>query len=109
MNINNNLSRAGWVLVMRRPELSFETWELKVKEVIFLDPSVMVTDIESIIKYIKEKDKAGIKMEFQLVPLVQATSQELEEYLEKIVSGYNEMNPIHANEFTLTAGEIIPL
>lgn len=109
MNINNNLSRAGWALIVRRPELSFETWELKVKEVIFLDPSVTITDIETIVKYIKEKDKSGIKMEFQLVPLVQATSQELEEHLEKIVSGYNEMNPIHAEEFSVTAGEIIPL
>ena len=109
MNISNNLSRAGWVLVVRRPELSFETWELKVKEVIFLDPSVMVTDIENIIKNIKDKDKGGIKMEFQLVPLAQATSEEISKHLNKLVSEYNTSNPIHAEEFTVTAGEIIPL
>jgi hypothetical protein len=109
MNISNNLSRAGWVLIVRRPELSFETYELKVKEVIFLDPSVMVTDMESIIKNIKEKDEGGIKMEFQLMPLVQATSEEIGEHLNKLVSVYNETNQIYAKEFTVTAGEIIPL
>lgn len=109
MNINNNLSRAGWVLIVRRPELSFETWELKVKELIFLDPSVMVTDVESIIKNIKENDKGGIKMEFQLVPLAQATSEEIGEHLNKLVFVYNETNQIYAKEFTITAGEIISL
>ncbi len=109
MNINNNLSRAGWALIVRRPELSYETWEMKVKEVIFLDPSVMVTDVETIVKNVKEKDKGGIKMQFELVPLAQATSEEISQYLNKLVSEYNTANPIHAKEFTITAGEIIQL
>jgi hypothetical protein len=51
----------------------------------------------------------GIKMEFQLLPLAQASADGMEEILNKIVSGYNETNPIHANEFTVRAGEIIQL
>ena len=109
MNINNNLSRAGWALIVRRPELSYETWEMKVKEVIFLDPSISMSDIENIVANIKEKDKGGIKMEFQLVPLAQATSEDMQKILNKLVSEYNTANPIYAEEFTLTAGEIIPL
>ena len=104
-----NLLKAGWALIVRRPELSFETYELKVKEVIFLDPSISMSDIENIVANIKEKDKGGIKMEFQLVPLAQATSEEISQYLNKLVSEYNTANPIHAKEFTITAGEIIPL
>ena len=104
-----NLLNAGWALIVRRPELSFETWENKVKEVILLDPSVTITDIENIVGNIKEKDNNGIKMEFQLLPLAQASADGMEEILNKIVSGYNETNPIHADEFTVRAGEIIQL
>lgn len=105
----NNLIKAGWALVVRRPELSYETYELKVKEVIFLDPSISMSDIENIVANIKEKDNNGIKMEFQLLPLAQASADGMEEILNKIVSGYNEKNPIHADDFTVIAGEIIPL
>ena len=104
-----NLVKAGWALVVRRPELSFETWELKVKEVIFLDPSVTITNIKTIVKNIKEKDKGGIKMEFQLIPLAQATTEGMYKILNNLVSEYNTANPIHAKEFTVTAGEIISL
>ncbi len=104
-----NLLKAGWALVVRRPELSYETWELKVKEVIFLDPSISMSDIENIVANIKEKDKGGIKMEFQIIPLAQATSEDMQKILNKLVSKYNTTNPIHAEEFSVTAGEIIPL
>lgn len=104
-----NLLKAGWALVVRRPELSYETWELKVKEVIFLDPSISMNDIENIVANIKEKDKGGIKMEFQIMPLAQANTEGMYEILDKLVSEYNTANPIHAKEFTITAGEIIPL
>ncbi len=104
-----NLLKAGWALVVRRPELSYETWELKVKEVIFLDPSISMSDIENIVANIKEKDKGGIKMEFQIIPLAQATSEDMQKILNKLVSEYNTTNPIHAEEFSVTAGEIIPL
>ena len=103
-----NLLKAGWALVVRRPELSYETWELKVKEVIFLDPSISMSDIENIVANIKEKDKGGIKMEFQIIPLAQATSEDMQKILNKLVSEYNTTNPIHAEEFSVTAGEIIP-
>ena len=104
-----NLLKAGWALVVRRPELSYETWELKVKEVIFLDPSISMSDIENIVANIKEKDKGGIKMEFQIIPLAQATSEDMQKILNKLVSEYNTTNPIHAEEFSVTAGEIIQL
>jgi hypothetical protein len=104
-----NLLKAGWALVVRRPELSYETWELKVKEVIFLDLSISMSDIENIVANIKEKDKGGIKMEFQIIPLAQATSEDMQKILNKLVSGYNVTNPIHADEFTIRAGEIIQL
>ena len=104
-----NLLKAGWALVVRRPELSYETWELKVKEVIFLDPSISMSDIENIVANIKEKDKGGIKMEFQIIPLAQATSEDMQKILNKLISDYNTSNPIHAEEFSVTAGEIIPL
>lgn len=107
--MNINLSKAGWALIVRRPELSFETYELKVKEVIFLDPSISMSDIENIVANIKEKDKGGIKMEFQIMPLAQATSEDMQKILNKLISDYNTSNPIHADEFTVTAGEIIPL
>jgi hypothetical protein len=107
--MNINLSKAGWALIVRRPELSFETYELKVKEVIFLDPSISMSDIENIVANIKEKDKGGIKMEFQIMPLAQATSEDMQKILNKLISDYNTSNPIHAEEFSVTAGEIIPL
>jgi len=107
--MNINLSKAGWALIVRRPELSFETYELKVKEVVFLDPSISMSDIENIVANIKEKDKGGIKMEFQIMPLAQATSEDMQKILNKLISDYNTSNPIHAEEFSVTAGEIIPL
>jgi hypothetical protein len=105
----NNLLKAGWALIVRRPELSYETYELKVKEVIFLDPSIGMSELKKIVANIKEKDNNGIKMEFQLMPLAQASADVMEEILSTLVSEYNTANPIHADEFTITAGEIIQL
>jgi hypothetical protein len=48
-------------------------------------------------------------MQFELVPLAQATSEEISQHINKLVSEYNTANPIHAKEFSVAAGEIIPL
>lgn len=110
MNINNNLTRGGWVLIVRRPELSHETWEMKVKEIIIIDTiTTMVRDLETIVAKFKKEEKGCIDLEFQVVPLVIAGTDDILNMLNKIVSEYNTANPIHAKEFTVTAGEIISL
>ena len=110
MNINNNLTRGGWVLIVRRPELSHETWEMKVKEIIIIDTiTTMVRDLETIVAKFKKEEKGCIDLEFQVVPLVIAGTDDILNMLNKIVSEYNVTNPIHADEFTIRAGEIIQL
>ena len=105
-----DLTRGGWVLIVRRPELSHETWEMKVKEVIIIDTiTTMVRDLESIVAKFKKEEKGGIDLEFQVVPLVIAGTDDISNMLNKIVSRYNETKPIHADEFTIRAGEIIQL
>lgn len=108
--MNDTLTRGGWVLIVRRPELSHETWEMKVKEIIIIDTiTTMVRDLETIVAKFKKEEKGCINLEFQVVPLVIAGHDDIANILNKIVSGYNETNPIHANEFTVRAGEIIQL